>query len=82
MRVIKGKESCKHTWQNDFQETLFCDCGGIAHIAFVAIEEKEVDEYICKNVPEGAKIWPHDAIAVAVYICKKCMKSKSRMNQA
>jgi hypothetical protein len=82
MRVIKGKEGCQHSWQDEFPETISCACGGTAHVAFVAIEESgEEDGYICDDMPEGAKLWPHDAIAVAVYICKSCMKSKSLMNQ-
>ena len=87
MRVIKGKEGCSHTWQDEFPEDITCGCLGTAHIAFVAIEEggvKSEDEeggFVCNNRPEDAEMWPHDAIAVAVYICRLCMKPTSRMNQ-
>lgn len=82
MRVIKGKEGCEHSWQDEFPTVVSCGCGGIAYIAFVAIEESgEKDGYICDNRPEDANLWPHDAIAVAVYICEKCMKTTSLMNQ-
>ena len=81
MYVVKGKEGCKYTWQDDFPETIQCSCGGEGQIAFVAIEEDD-DEYICNNMPEDAELWPHDAVAVAVYICKKCMEPISEMNQA
>ena len=84
MRVIKGKKGCEHSWQDDFPTVVSCEagCGGIGHIAFVAIEEQgEKDGYIYENKPENVKLWPHDAIAVAVYICEKCMKTTSLMNQ-
>lgn len=83
MRVIKGKEGCENSWQDEFPETVSCGCGcgGTAHVAFVAIEESEEDGYICRNSPEDYKLWPHDAIAVAVYICTDCMKTTSLMNQ-
>jgi len=82
MRVIKGKEGCQHSWQDEFNTTISCGCGSVGHIAFVAIEEEESDGYISQNCPKDAKLWPHDAIAVAVYICKNCMKTISVMNQA
>ncbi len=82
MKVIKGEKGCEYTFQDEFPKTVFCSCGGEAHIIFVAIEEdEEQGEYICNNVPKDANLWPHDAIAVAVYICKKCMKTISIMNQ-
>ncbi len=82
MRVIKGLDGCKETWQNDFSATSGCSCGKTAKIAFTAIEESgEADGYICQSRPKDAKLWPHDAIAVAVYICPGCMKTHSRMNQ-
>lgn len=82
MKVTKGKEGCKQSWQGDFPETLSCGCGEVACIAFVAIEKNEDDGYICDDRPEDADMWPHDAIAVAVYICDTCMKTTSIMNQA
>ena len=85
MEIIKGEKSCKYSWQEDFPTTLSCDCRGTCHLAFVAIEEpgkKEEDGWICDSRPEDAELWPHDAIAVAVYICKNCMKTRSIMNQA
>jgi len=82
MKVIKGKEGCEHSWQDNFPDHVTCSCLGTAHIAFVAIEEQgEKDGYICDSRPEDAELWPHDAVSVAVYICGLCMKSTSRMNQ-
>ena len=81
MKVIKGKKGCQHSWQDEFPEDITCSCLGTAHIAFVAIEQDE-KEYVCNNRPEDAELWPHDAIAVAVYICGLCMKPTSKMNQA
>ena len=82
MKVIKGEEGCQESWQANFPTVISCDCEGIAHIDFVARETiGEKDEYICNNRPDNAHLWPHDAIAVAVYICGSCMKTTSMMNQ-
>ena len=84
MNVIKGKKGCEHSWQHEFPTVVSCrdNCGGIGRIAFVAIEEAGEEEgYIRDNRPENADLWPHDSIAVAVYICEKCMKTTSIMNQ-
>ncbi len=81
MHVIKGEKGCEYTWQDDFPVTTSCSCGGQGQIVFVAIEEPDEVESICNNMPQDANLWPHDLIAVAVYICKKCMKTISKINQ-
>jgi hypothetical protein len=72
------------TWQAAFPEKSKCPhCGGEARFAFVSHEDDEED-YVCdkhKNEPDGDGFWPHDAIAVAVYICKECMEPVAEMNQ-
>lgn len=88
MKTYLGKAGLTKTWQSEFPETMDCkDCGGSARIAFVATEnEAPKDEaLVCdlySNDPGGEGYWPHDAIAVAVYFCTKCLKSVSSFNQA
>ena len=83
MRVIKNEEGLEYSWQDKFPASTRCSCGGQGKIAFVAIEDgEENDGYVCDFRPEDTDLWPHDAIAVAVYICKKCMNTISKMNQA
>ena len=76
------------TWQAEFSEEMDCPyCNGKARFAFVSHEEgpEEEDGFVCdkyENDPEDKGYWPHDSVAVAVYICKDCMKPVADMNQA
>ena len=75
------------TWQEVFPETTPCvqpDCGGKAEIA-ITVKEDESGPYamgINKNDPDGEGYWVHDCMAVATYLCRKCLKPTSLMNQA
>ena len=84
MKIYKGKTGLDATWQEPFGENIACKkCGGNARIMFVAFEEKE-KEYIAsihENMKDD-KYWPHDAIAVAVYLCEKCFEPNAEINQA
>ncbi len=87
MRAILPTETDKiHTFshQGDFANTMSCDCGGTAPLAFVAYEDgkKEGKDCVCgQYIVSDDTVWPHDCIAVAVYICTKCMKPIANMNQ-
>ena len=84
MEIYKGKKGLKQTWQEDFPETTPCKdskCKGIARIAFVACENKE-KEYICNLYNKKKELWVHDACAVAVYFCIKCLEPIAILNQA
>ena len=37
---------------------------------------------ISRERPEAVKIWPHDVVAVAVYLCTGCGEAKADWNQA
>jgi len=84
MEVELGKKGLSNTWQNKFEPEVKCkDCGNIARIAFVVFEKPNQKEYICdlyKNKENS--MWPHDATATAVYLCKKCLEPTAIMNQA
>lgn len=83
MITVIGEKGLTFSHQQDFPKTATCICGGEGRIAFVAKELSGEEKYVCdllKNeVPGG--LWPHDAIAVAVYFCKKCLKPIAIFNQ-
>lgn len=87
MEIYLGKTGLNETWQEPFTENIKCKkCGENARIMFVAIENtrgKDV-EFVCNlhdNMKDN-KYWPHDAIAVAVYLCEKCFEANAEINQA
>ena len=84
MEILKGEKGLELTWQDSFPKETECTCGGVARVAFVAQENSEEGEYISHlhhNIPRE-EFWPHDAISVAVYFCKKCFKPVTLWNQA
>lgn len=85
MKVIIGKEGLTHTKQGEFPpETECCRCEGIARIGFVATEgvgEKKYVSNLHPNKPPD-NFWLHDACAVAVYFCGKCLETTALYNQA
>jgi predicted RNA-binding Zn-ribbon protein involved in translation (DUF1610 family) len=82
MDIELGKRGLGLSWQDDFPEKTKCNrCSLYAKIAFVVMEHNE-DKYVSSLRENGDSIWPHDAIAVAVYICPKCGEAIARWNQA
>jgi len=89
MEIEIGKTGLGLAMQDDFEERIECPyCGGTAWIAFVAAEVLE-ETYICKMHPndweketDDPGRWIHDSCAVAVYICRKCLKPVAEMDQA
>lgn len=93
MKVTIGKAGLNKSFQAEFQRTLECPhCAhGNAVIAFVAHEGFDKRELativvrkepaVCFNRPAGAKIWPHDLMACAVYICTACGEATAVWNQ-
>ena len=87
MKIYIGEKGLKQSWQDSFPKIVKCHkCGSEARIMFVGQEHYPEDKgkFICelrKNGGEGA-YWVHDAIAVAVYLCKKCFEPNIILNQA
>jgi len=88
MKIYKGNTGLSETWQDSFEENISCKkCGANARIMFVAIErdkEDMGDKAICaihENMKDN-KYWPHDCIAIAVYLCEKCFEANAEINQA
>lgn len=85
--VQLGRAGLKDSWQAPFPKTTKCvHCGGGARIGFVTKENQGEDSYVSdlrKNDPCGdGGLWPHDAVAVAVYFCKRCLEPTALYNQA
>lgn len=82
------KEAVKHTWQNDFPLTTEClKCYGECRLGFVAgeFDRHPKNGFLCdlyQNNPDNDGYWLHDACAVAVYFCKKCLEPTALYNQA
>ena len=86
MKIYLGEKGLNQSWQSPFDKIIKCSqCGGEARIMFVGQEAGgEKGDYVCdvrKNGGEG-DFWPHDAIAIAVYLCKDCFSAEATINQA
>ena len=75
MKIYLGETGLDQSWQAEFPKTTECHkCKGEARIMFVGQENRGEKEFISKlhkNEGKGG-YWFHDAIAVAVYLCKEC----------
>lgn len=86
MNIAIGEKGLNHSWQGDFApETKCCRCDGTARIGFV-VQETDEKEYVCNlhsnDMGTDGDAWLHDAVAVAVYFCKKCLETTALYNQA
>ena len=83
MITVKGEKGVEFSQQDNFPLTATCSCGGQARIAFVAYEETGEESYVYELHKNNGKgdFWVHDTIAVAVYLCKKCLKPVVICNQ-
>ena len=87
MEVTLGKDGLNKSWQAEFPETVKCRCKGVSRIAFVAHEgmsegdEKAVVLRSLHSSKGKGDLWPHDCCAVAVYLCKDCLKPTALFNQ-
>ena len=82
MITVKGEKGITFTHQADFPLIATCICGGEGRIAFVAYEGAKEESYVCDlHRNDKDDMWVHDAIAVAIYLCKKCLKPIAICNQ-
>jgi hypothetical protein len=86
MQVEIGKDGLEQSWQDKFAENVACvHCNESARIGFVAHEfgVEEGSPYVCNlHNNEKDNMWVHDACAVAVYFCTKCLNTTAIYNQA
>lgn len=86
MRVYLGEKGLKESWQDPFPKTTKCHkCKKRAKIMFVGIEEEYQIRYICdlhKTTGKRGRLWLHDVMACAVYLCPFCFNATALINQA
>jgi len=89
MKTVIGKNAKTLSWQLDWPEKIKCTkkgCNGDAELIIACQEDnttpKDRVADIHDNQPNEEKFWPHDYIAVANYICRKCFSITSKINQA
>jgi hypothetical protein len=83
MQVYVGDNSIGITYQNTFETSIKCDCGGSAHIACVVDDDQgEISKLREVNGFNEEELWIHDSCAIAVYFCKRCMSCITLYNQA
>ena len=79
MEIGIGTDGVELSWQADWPTKTECGlCTSeqigkniYARLALVVQEAKE-NQYVCSIRQKTYEIWPHDAIAVALYICPNC----------
>jgi len=83
-KVSVGPEGRKNSWQGEFSPKSVClHCGATSRFAFSVKEESGEDQYVCDLYDNKKdKMWPHDAVAVAIYFCENCLETTSKYNQA
>lgn len=86
-KVTVGEDGLAETWQAEFPETVKCDhCGGEARHGFTAKEgysgiPGKGHVYDLHDNNGKGDFWLHDCCAVAVYLCKDCLKPSALCNQ-
>jgi len=67
------------TYQAEFPETEKCNkCGRVMPLMVLIMDEKGK---IKDERPESVKVWPHDCVALAVYLCTEDGEAKVQWNQ-
>jgi len=82
-----NKARVEVSYQGDFQPHTRCEsCSGTS-ILMMLIDDNEglvADQRSCVEkdiVTEKAIIWPHDCMAIALYLCVECGEIKAMWNQ-
>lgn len=85
MKITIGEKGLKYSQQDDFEKETKCVyCDGIARIGFVVHEGIADDgdgDLLCDLYQGKDGLWLHDYCSVAVYFCKKCLKTTAIFNQ-
>ena len=67
------------TWQDPFDTTLKCSkCGKKAKLMMLIDDDEGI---VCDERPNDVKIWPHDCLAIALYLCTECGELTAVWNQ-
>lgn len=69
------------THQHPFPSTVQCgDCAEMTHLMMIIFEDD--GHALVNERPKKVKIWPHDSVAIALYLCTHCGYMMAEWNQA
>lgn len=74
-QIWPGETECSWCTSERIDETIY------ARFAYAFMETKEA-KYLSGLKEKKDKIWPHDAVAIAIYICPECGEPVAKWNQA
>ena len=70
----------EHTYQGDFELNTQCIYCKQSAILIIVLDDTEKE--LANQRPLKAKIWPHDSVAIALYLCDGCGEITAVWNQA
>jgi len=81
MEIRFGRNFKKETtFQEEFEETLACPCGGTMT---PAVQVADDEGNVAKYRPEREEdLWIHDCAVFVIYLCTSCLNVTVRWNQA
>jgi hypothetical protein len=87
LKLANDPNANKQSWQAEFPKvTECCKCKSPARLALTIKENPKEKEYISNLYPnlisKGGDAWLHDACAIAIYFCTKCLEPTALYNQA
>lgn len=85
IKVYIGRGKNTITEQVDWPESIKCSrCKGVADLMMVVHDPrgKVSDMSPERNFRTGKPIWPHDSMAIAIYVCQEDGEIEARWNQA
>ena len=67
------------TYQREFDEELACPkCSNPTKLMMLIDDDEGL---VTKYRPKNVKIWPHDCLAIALYLCTECGELVAKWNQ-
>ncbi len=68
------------TYQSPFRKKVECEqCGKTARLMMLVQDDEGFISQ--QRRPKGARVWPHDSLAVANYLCTTCGAMTTDWNQ-
>lgn len=82
--VAYGHEAAKYSWQDPFPTKDLCLTCHISDAVLVMVVQEGMGQadYVCRHRPEGVTGWPHDCMAIGLYLCPFCRGITAHWNQA
>lgn len=73
------KARVEYTYQAPYKATMTCGYCSRVSTLFMMIDDDE--GLITANRPAEIEHWPHDCLAIALYLCPACMLITAKWNQ-